>query len=268
MDIDDRMKFYEKNYLPERFTPLLPTLARLDGKSFHNFCRNLNRPYDKRLSSLMIDCTKYLVSETNATCGYTQSDEITLSWYSTDFESKIWFDGRISKMISVLAATQSVYFNKQLTLYFTDNNFLNKMPLFDCRVWQVPNIEEGANAYLWREQDATKNAISMAARTYYSHNEVENKNGSQLQELLWQKGINFNDYPDFFKRGTFIQRKKALRKFTTQEFNDLPPKHQARQNPKLLFERTDYVVLDMPPFSKVNNRAEVIFFGADPITLA
>lgn len=245
--------------------PLLPVIARLDGRAFHSFCKGLQRPYDERLSMLMIDCTKYLVQETNACCGYTQSDEITLGWFSADFDSEIFFDGRVSKMLSILAAMQSVYFNKMLPKFLTAE-YAAKMPTFDCRVWCVPNLDEGANAFLWREHDATKNSISMAARTYYSHSQLDNKNGPAMQEMLWQKGVNWNDYPTYFKRGTFVQRKKTLKPFTAEEIDRLPPKHKARTGSpdSLFFERTEYAAIDMPPFGKVINRPAVIFEGAEP----
>lgn len=243
--------------------PLLPVIARLDGRAFHSFCRGLERPYDERLSKLMIDCTKYLVQETNANCGYTQSDEITLGWLAADFECQIFFDGRLSKMLSVLAAMQSVYFNKMLPKYLPEE-YSTKMPTFDCRVWCVPNVVEGANAFLWREHDATKNSISMAARAYFSHKQVENKKGSEMQEMLWsKKGINWNDYPAFFKRGTFVQRKRTMKPFSIEELDRLPPKHKARKE-NTSFERNEYVELEMPPFKKVINRPEVIFYGEEP----
>lgn len=263
-EFGDRMKLYEMSEAGRKLMPLQPVIARLDGRAFHSFCKGLKRPYDERVSRLMIDCTKYLVQETNANCGYTQSDEITLGWFTADFDSKIFFDGRVSKMISVLAAMQSVYFNKNLSKYLPEE-YSDKMPTFDCRVWCVPNIMEGANAFLWREHDATKNSISMAARTYFSHKEIENKNGLQMQDMLWkEKGINWNDYPAFFKRGTFVQRKKVVKPFTVEELNLLPPKHKARTDDSLLFERTQYAELEMPPFNKVTNRPEVIFFGEEP----
>ena len=78
----DRMKFYESQACVEKLLPLIPVIARLDGKGFSKFTKGLKRPYDERLSKLMVETTKYLVKETNANCGYTQSDEITLVWYS------------------------------------------------------------------------------------------------------------------------------------------------------------------------------------------
>jgi len=141
----------------------------------------------------------------------------------------------------------------------------DKLAFFDCRVWNVPNRVEATNTVLWRERDATKNSISMAAREYYSHKETLGKSGTDLQEMLFQKGMNWNDYPAFFKRGTFIQRRIVTHKMTCEDLEKLPEKHQARRNPELEIERSDIRVLEMPSFGSVTNRVEVIFEGEDPL---
>lgn len=262
----DRMKLYEMAEAGRHLMPGLPIMARLDGRSFHTFCKGLNRPYDEGLSTLMIECVKYLVEQTNANCGYTQSDEITLTWYSTNIKSQAFFNGRISKLTSMLAAMQSVYFNSKISDYLP-KKYTYRLPLFDCRVWNVPDKMEGTNAFLWREQDATKNSISMAARAYYSHKDLDNKNGSEMQEMLFSKGVNWNDYPAFFKRGTYVQRKQILATFTQREIDKLPEKHEARLNPNLTYARTVYKALDLPPLGSIYNRVEVIYDGVDPLCL-
>lgn len=263
--LGNRMKSYENTTCGIRLLPRIPVIARLDGKGFSKFTKGLKRPYDERLSNLMIETTKYLVKETNANCGYHQSDEITLVWYSESYESKIYFDGRLFKMISDLAAMASVFFNRQLPNYLPEKAHL--MPRFDCRVFNVPTIDEAANTFLWRELDCTKNSISMAAQHYYSHKELEGKNGSEKQEMLFQKGVNWNDYPSFFKRGTYIQRKRVLTKFTAEELEKLPAKHKARQNPDLMIERWVIDKLDLPPLMTIQNREELILFGSEPNTM-
>ena len=263
--LGDRMKMYENATCGIRMLPKIPVIARLDGKGFSKFTKGLKRPYDERLANLMIETTKFLVKETNANCGYHQSDEITLVWYSDSYESKIYFDGRLFKMISDLAAMASVFFNRELPKYLPEKAHL--MPRFDCRVFNVPTPAEAANTFLWRELDATKNSISMAAQHYYSHKELEKKNSSDKQEMLFQKGVNWNDYPSFFKRGTYIQRKKVLTKFTADELAKLPPKHQAKTNPDLMIERCIIDKVELPPLAQVKNREEVILFGAEPNTM-
>ncbi len=262
-DFGDRMKVYEAAEAGRRLMPLLPAFARIDGRSFHNFTRGLDRPYDERLSRTMIDVCVFLVRETNACMGYAQSDEITLAWHSDSYDGQVFFDGRVVKMCSSLAALTSVYFYR-LCLERLPSVYADKLPTFDCRVWNVPNRVEGANVFLWREKDATKNSISMAARACYGHEELESKSSSQMQEMLWQKGVNWNDYPAYFKRGTFIQRRVSACKFTVEELDSLPEKHEARRNPDLVVERADCVPLEMPPFAKVTNRVEVVFEGDEP----
>jgi len=259
----DRMKEYERIEVGREFLPLLPVCARLDGKSFSQFTKGLKRPYDQGMVDLMVGTAAYLTQETQARVGYTQSDEISLVWYSPDYKSQIFFNRRIQKMVSVLASMATAYFNAQIPEYLPEKQ--GRLALFDCRCWQIPTLEEAANTLLWRELDATKNSISAAARCYYSHKALMHKKGSEMQEMLWEKGVNWNDYPAFFKRGTFIQKQKAFRKFSQDEIQKLPKNHQARTNPELEVERSVFRQLEMPPFSKVKNRVEVVFSGAEPI---
>lgn len=211
-----------------------------------------------------IETTKYLVKETNANCGYTQSDEITLVWYTNDYKSKIYFDGRLFKMISDLGSMASVFFNSKLPQYLPEK--ADRLPRFDCRVFNVPSVDEAVNTFQWRERDATKNSITMVVSEFYSHSFLMNKNESERQELLFQKGVNWNDYPSFFKRGSYIQRKRVVSKFSVEEIERLPLKHAARTNPELEIERWVIDVIELPPLSKVKNKVGVILFGEDVLT--
>lgn len=262
----DRMKMYEQVEAGRRFLPMLPVVARIDGRAFSKFTRGFEKPYDKRMSDAMIATTKYLVEHTNALVGYTQSDEISLLWYSDDFKSKLWFDGRVAKMVSQLAAQATVFFYREIVR--TMPEYANRMPTFDARVWQMPTHQEAANVFLWREQDATRNSIQMAGHTYFSDKQMHKKNTSEIQDMLMlEHGVNWNNYPAFFKRGVFIQRQVRAGKFSTEELESLPPKHAARSNPSLETKRSILVELDMPPFGKVTNRVDVLFNGLYPITM-
>jgi tRNA(His) 5'-end guanylyltransferase len=255
------MKGYERAEAGRRLMPLLPALARLDGRAFHSFVRGLARPFDKRLSDLMIDTATFLVRETNATVGYTQSDEITLVWVPAGLGAQIFFDGRIQKMTSTLAALCAVHFNRRLSAFLPDE-FAQRRPVFDCRVWNVPTPEEAANTILWRELDATKNSI--AARTHYDHAELHNKSGPEMQELLWKKGTNWADYPAFFKRGTYVRRREVRRAVTASEREALPARHADRNDPALLVKRTECGPFELPPLVRVSNRVGVLFRGEEP----
>lgn len=255
--LGDRMKSYESNF-QTRLLPMLPIMIRIDGKGFSKWTKGFKRPYDERLSSLMERVTEYLVKETNAVLGYTQSDEISLILYSNNYKTQVFFDGRLQKLSSVLASMTTAYFN--------ENRMPNTTPaMFDCRVWQVPTLEEAANTILWREKDATKNSISMAARELFSHSELQGKSGPEMQRMMLIKNVNWNDYPPFFKRGVFIRRSVLTSKLSIEELDSLPEKHEARKNPDLEFTRSFVGRINMPPFGRVLNRVGVIFGGEDPI---
>lgn len=265
-ELGDRMKMLEMAEAGRFLIPLLPVAIRLDGKCFSKFTSDLERPFDKRLTDLMVEVTKILVDESNSIVGYTQSDEISLIMYSETYKSQIYYNGRIQKLIGDLAALASVAFNNLLPKYLPEKKIekISRLPRFDCRVWNVPNKEEAVNNLIWRQNDCLKNSVSMSAQHYYSHNQLLNKNQSEMMDMLMEKGVNWNDYPNFFKRGTFVKRKIVKRKFTTEEIELLPPKHEARKNTNLEVERSDILVLDIPPLTKITNRVNFIFGNEEP----
>lgn len=258
------MKLYEGLEADRRLLPLLPIMGRFDGRSFHSFCRGLKKPFDERLHILMVEVTKFLVTECDALVGYTQSDEISLVWYSDDYDRQVFFDGRASKMATVITALATAKFTRLLPDYLPEKAKL--LPVFDGRVWTVPNQTEAANTFLWREQDATRNSIVGLGRAHFSHGELHGQDTKQIQEMLWQKhGINWAHCPDDQKRGTWVRKVCTQRPFTTAEIDKLPPKHRARTDPDLVIERCEVRPFDMPKFGSVKNREAVLFEGAEPI---
>ena len=257
----NRMKEFEGLEAARMACPLLPIMIRLDGKGFSKWTKGLKRPFDADLSNVMIGTALHLAEELNASCAYTQSDEISLVLYSDNYSKETIFNGKFQKLVSVSASIATAHFNNTARKIWPDK----PLALFDSRAWTVPTKGEAANAFLWRQQDATKNSISMAARHYYSHKELQGKKGSEMQEMLFQKGVNWNDYPDFFKSGTFIIRKKVKTKLSTEQIEKLPKNHDARSDPNYKFERNVYAIESIPRFSGMVNRDMIIFYGEDPI---
>jgi len=250
------MKTYEGQETDRKFTPTLPIYARIDGRGFSRFTRGMDRPYDIRMSRCMLETTKYLVEHTHALLGYTQSDEISLVWLFEGPTTDPLFGGKIQKLNSILSGiTTAAFINNLIKVGWSDK--VEKHPHFDTRVFNLPSKTEAANAFLWRELDATKNAVSMAARSVYSHKELQGKSSKEMQEMLFAKGINFNDYPAFFKRGTFVKRVTSDRKLTEDEFLKIPERH--RPDRDALLTRSEVKVLEVPRFSTVENREEFVF---------
>ena len=249
-----------------QFMEGLPIVIRMDGNNFSSFVSGLSEPYDERLSNLMIETCKFAVDETNAKMGFVGSDEISLVLYSEDYKSQLYYNRVARKIISILAGKVSVFFNNKLKEYLPEK--VDSAPSFDCRAWNVPNLQEACNALYVREQSIYKNSITMACmgNSLYSHNDIEGVNGRDKQEMLFKKGINYNDYPVHFKRGVYVQRRKFERVYTPTEIEVLPKMHQARFNPNLVIERTEIRVLELPIFSTITNPIELLFNGDEPKT--
>lgn len=265
--LGDWCKWLEKNFSPEVMIPTLPVIIRLDGNNFSKWTSKLKRPFDERLTDLMVDTTKFLVKETNAVIGYTQSDEITLILYSSDRKSSIYNDGKKQKILSKLSAKCVNHFNEARKNYLPEHN---KMAIFDCRVYQTPTLHDAAIQLLWRENDATKNSISMLAQSLFSHgkenSELHGLNGNQMQEKMWQeKGVNWNDLEVRFKRGSYIKRIQTSKPFSVEELSTLPLQHNAHKNPSLIIKRSIIQAIEYPIFNSIKNKVEVVFEDAEPI---
>lgn len=240
---------YEQMAPAGRCLPGLPICARLDGKNFSTLTKDMVRPFDASFHKRMVATAVHLVKQSCVVVGYVQSDEITLLFHQPR-GSQVFFDGKVQKMVSVLAGMAAQFFGE----------------VFDCRVWQVPSLEEAANAVLWRELDATKNSISSAARCFYSHKQLHEKTGPEMQEMLFAKGVNWNDYPESFRRGTYITRKTVWTKFEAYELERLPPKHAARANPDLEIERNVVEPRPSTPrLASLSNRVGFLFHGEEPV---
>ena len=74
--------------------------------------------------------------------------------------------------------------------------------MFDSRCFNIPK-EEVANLIYWRQLDATRNSIQMVGQANFSQKQLQNKSCNQIQDMLMtQKGINWNDFPVYQKRGS------------------------------------------------------------------
>lgn len=254
-DFGNRMKGYELAETGRRLDPQMPIYARIDGRAFSTFTRGMARPFDLRMTEAMIGTMRFLVEETHARIGYTQSDEISLVWLAAP-GSDTFFSGKVQKMVSVLASMAAAKFATVIPSEFAD-----RLPHFDCRVFQLPSRDEAANAFLWRAMDARKNAISMVAQSEFSARELFKKGQADMLAMLAEKGIEFETFPVAFTRGTFVRRVTSLRGLTDVELARIPEVHRPTE-PVL---RSSVEIVEMPPFNHVVNRVEVIFEAAEPI---
>ena len=291
--LGNRMKSYEYLSTSRQLMPNCPVYARIDGRAFHTFCHGLEKPYSKAFIEAMQEICIYLVKNTTVALGYVQSDEISLGWTDT---VHCPFDGRIQKLESNLASMASAQFTKVLLANFhyrmmkTKGVFIpsgpyekdieklfsktiQDPPSFDCRVFNVPSMDELANAFLWRENDAIKNSISGMAQHFYSHRELEGKNSDEKVHMMRMKGYCFyEDTEDAFLFGTFYRREVYPRELTDEELDDIPEKQREQLMPresdgkKCVCLRSRIAKLDIPyRLTEIDNKVEVLFSDAKPV---
>jgi len=202
VNLADRMKRYESIYHELYLQPRTPVIIRVDGKAFHTLTKNCIEPFDEDFAKAMDYMARALIKEVQCSrCGFIQSDEVSLLLIDYNkFDSCQWFDGNIQKIVSVSASIATASFCE----VWTEEGFQKKV-FFDSRVFNLSE-REVVNYFIWRQQDATRNSIQMVAQSYYSHKQLLNKNTDEQQEMIYQKGQNWNDLPAYWKRGRMLTR--------------------------------------------------------------
>ena len=216
----ERMKGYEACYdakVPSRTYVVI----RLDGKGFSKYTKMFDKPFDDKLSNVMDAATVELCKYLNPKFAYTQSDEISL--FFTDIEnidSELIFDGKVQKLCSISASKVTQAFNKKMLQIITAFKYppeelvqrimSGDLPeidaVFDSRVFIIPDYREVSNYFVWRQQDCTRNSVSMAADVLVGKGATMGKNNAEKQEMMFEKGVNWNDYLTKYKRGTVIKK--------------------------------------------------------------
>jgi tRNA(His) 5'-end guanylyltransferase len=265
--LGDRMKQYEATITERYFMQDLPVYARVDGRAFHTFSKGLESQFptagneSHQLFKAMQYTCRELVKEFNADVGFVQSDEISLGW--TDIK-KAPFDKRIFKLESVIASQATGFFYKFALDESLDDSFgglnddrvkirdkvLRICPTFDCRVFQVPSLNELVNCFVWRENDAIKNSVSSYSLEFFSHRELENKTSEDRIKMLEQIGHPWEELPIELRRGTYYKR-------ILHEYKPANGEPYVRSSIDEVFSHDK--------LAKIANKVEYIFFDAEPI---
>lgn len=197
MDLGDRMKAYEETFrqsLPVR----MPAVIRLDGKAFHTLTRGCQRPFDQGLRDALVGAATSILEEIPGRMAYCQSDEVSILLIDYNrFDTEQWFKGTVQKIVSVAASMMGVEFSAKW----------GKPGYFDARVFVVPE-RDIKNYFIWRQRDAMRNAVSMAAQAVFSSKQLHGKHSGEMEAMLREKGILFDQYPEWFRFGTVCKRRE------------------------------------------------------------
>lgn len=183
-----------------RVPPECWAVIRVDGKGFSKFTeRRFEKPFDPRFKEMMVATATALIEGLNGLYAYAESDEISL------LLPRHWdgFDREVEKAISIAAGLASSAFTLAC----------GEAAVFDARLWVAGTDSATVDYFRWRQADATRCAmngwcywtlrnagVSVAEATA----QLEGTDMAAKHELLFARGINFNDLPAWQRRGIGI----------------------------------------------------------------
>lgn len=198
-DLDKKMRIYEQS-IDQYILPEMYLVARLDGRNFSRLTKevcNFEAPFDERFRDMMVNTVKQLMDcGFRVVFGFTESDEISLLFHKEENT----FGRKVRKFNSILAGQASAAFSLQL----------GQVIAMDCRLVPLPNLEKVQDYFLWRQEDAHRNALN--AHCYWmlrkeglnaqaATKQLDGKSIAYKNELLFSRNINFDKLPSWQKRG-------------------------------------------------------------------
>lgn len=198
-DLDRAMRQYELS-LDQILAPDVYMVARLDGRGFTKLTKEICRfeaPFDPAFRDMMVGTVKELMNcGFRVVYGYTESDEISLLFHKNENA----FGRKVRKYHSILSGVASAAFSLQL----------GQSAVFDCRMVPLPSEERVRDYFLWRQEDASRNALN--SHCYWALRKggatvqeatalLEGQTTAYKTQLLLRHGVNFDSLPSWQKRG-------------------------------------------------------------------
>ena len=265
-DLGDRMKRYEAVSNSQKLIPGLPLYARIDGRHFSKFTKGFGYPYPElgnkcgyEMTSAMRFTADALCKEFNCALVETHSDEISLAWEDI---TKAPFDGEYFKLVSNLASYATSVFLCRIRSFICDKLMKGEYPSFDCRVFQVPNMAELANLFVWRQNDCMRGCLNQYAQQFFSHKQLDGKSGAERHQMCLDAGHDYDNNVDaVFKYGYFCRREnyeaEIPEEFRTQEQID-------KGVTTVIRSRISQFKIDFP-ISKILNKVQFLFYDEGPV---
>jgi len=264
-DLGDRMKRYERISNSQTLIPGIPMYARIDGRHFSKFTRGCGFPYpeleDKcgyEIPNAMQRTADALCKEFGCSLVETHSDEISLAWIDID---KAPFDGEYFKLVSNLASYAGVIFFHHISQFIPDKIAKGNFPSFDCRLFQVPNLAELANLFVWRQNDCMRGCLNQYAQQFFSHRMLDKKSGAERHQMCLDAGHDYDNNVDaVFKYGYFCNRQTYQAEIPEKFRTPLEIENGITTVTRSKIARK---VIDFP-VSKLLNKIQFLFYDEGP----
>ncbi|CAH1783898.1 unnamed protein product [Owenia fusiformis] len=218
-----RFEYVKQFETDDRCLPNCWIVVRIDGKGFHRFSdqHNFLKPNDDRSLHLMNCAAKQVMTEfKDIVLAYGQSDE-----YSFVFKiNTSTYNRRSSKLMTNICSLFASTFVFNWQKYFHDVK-LKYPPAFDGRVVLYPSNQNLLDYLSWRQADCHINnmyntvfwaLVQQGKLTPQAAQErLKGTLAADKNEILFQDyAINYNDLPEFYRKGTTLIREKKEEQIT------------------------------------------------------
>ncbi|OKL55937.1 tRNA(His) guanylyltransferase [Talaromyces atroroseus] len=206
---------------PDNLLPQTWIVVRIDGRGFHKLSDKygFEKPNDRRALDLMNAAAVSVMKDLpDLTIAYGVSDE-----YSFVFHPNCeLFERRSAKLVTTIVSGFTAAYVYQWPKFFPDKPLqLSNLPTFDGRAVQYPNASILRDYMSWRQVDCHIN--NLYNTTFWSmvliggmtnveaEKELQGTVSSDKNEILFSRfGINYNNEPEFFKKGSVVYRQYQL----------------------------------------------------------
>ncbi|QPG73216.1 tRNA-His guanylyltransferase [Brettanomyces nanus] len=213
---------YVRNF--ERENLLLPEthiIIRVDGRGFHKFSEKyeFDKPNDDRALKVMnLSACQLMNQIPDIMMAYGDSDE-----YSFLLRKQCdMFERREFKLITTFGSTFSANYQYFWSSVCSDKPLtVERLPTFDARAVVYPSDDTIKDYFRWRQVDCHINNLynttfwNLVIKGGMTPHDAENKligtvSADKNEILFKQFGINYNDEPEIYKKGTLYIRDSVI----------------------------------------------------------
>ncbi|XP_075156109.1 tRNA-histidine guanylyltransferase [Haematobia irritans] len=244
---------YVKGYeTDDSILPNVWIVVRVDGKGFHKFSKihDFEKPNDEKALNLMNNAAQTVMEEfRDIILSYGQSDE-----YSFIFRKETnVFNRRSAKLLSYVTSLFTSSYVMNWSNWMGEKK-LQYPPCFDGRVVLYPSDQNLRDYLSWRQADVHINnlyntafwnlVIQSGLTNQEAEAELRGTFSADKNELLFSRfGINYNNLPAMFRKGTILLRKRVnvgenKRQLIVPIYDDLIRDKFWKSHPELLGKYT------------------------------
>lgn len=218
-----KYEYVKKFELDDTLLPNTYFIIRVDGRSFHKFTSEhaFEKPNDLQGITLMNNAAQRVMVEfTDISLAYGQSDE-----YSFLFPPHCQlYQRRTSKLVSAVVSVFTAWYTKLWPGVMQKE--MKGIASFDGRAVCYPTRQNVRDYFSWRQADCHINNLyntcfwALVLQAKKTENEAQlilkDTVSADKNELLFsQFGINYNNVPEMYRKGSTLYRSKVAREETT-----------------------------------------------------